>query len=101
MTESNPKGPKSAPLERYTQILEAIAGSHNGLSSRDMEDLLGLPKTTVHRLLNALESSGLIMPGGSNGGRGGVFVIGDRLRRILASDTADIGVRYLVDHIVF
>ncbi len=40
----------------------------------------------MHRLLNALQSSDLIAA--ANAGRGGVFVIGSRMRRILASDTS-------------
>lgn len=46
--------------------------------------MLELPKTTVNRLLNALESSDLV----SSTGRAGVYEIGQRLRRILQSDTA-------------
>jgi len=75
---------RSGPLERYTQILEAIAGSPSGLTGREIESVLELPKTTVNRLLNALESSDLV----ASTGRGGEYRIGERLRRILESDTA-------------
>ncbi|WFU80549.1 IclR family transcriptional regulator [Bradyrhizobium sp. CIAT3101] len=74
---------QSGPLERYTQVLEVIAGSVNGLTGREIEAVLDLPKTTVNRLVNALESSDLV----ASSGRGGEFKLGGRLRRILESDT--------------
>ncbi|MGY4353011.1 DNA-binding IclR family transcriptional regulator [Bradyrhizobium sp. GM7.3] len=75
---------QSGPLERYTQILEAVAGSVEGLTCREIEALLDLPKTTVNRLVNALESSDLV----ASSGRGGELKLGGRLRRILESDTS-------------
>ncbi|WFU06707.1 IclR family transcriptional regulator (plasmid) [Rhizobium sp. CB3171] len=83
MTKKTPKR-QSGPLERYTLVLEAIAGSVDGLTGREIEAVLGLPKTTINRLVNALESSNLV----ARNGRGGEFKLGGRLRRILESDTS-------------
>ncbi|MGY4353085.1 DNA-binding IclR family transcriptional regulator [Bradyrhizobium sp. GM7.3] len=82
-TKKTPKR-QSGPLERYTQVLEAIAGSVDGLTGREIEALLDLPKTTVNRLVNALKSSDLV----ASSGRGGELKFGGRLRRILESDTS-------------
>jgi DNA-binding IclR family transcriptional regulator len=76
--------PRSGPLERYIQILEALAASPGGMTSRELETVLELPKTTVNRLVHALGTSGLV----AHSGRGGRFEIGGRLRRMLESDTA-------------
>lgn len=75
----------SKPLERYIRILEALAAFPDGLSQAQLEQKLGLPKSTLHRLLHALEASDMVV---ASGGRNGVYKIGTRLLRILQSDTA-------------
>jgi DNA-binding IclR family transcriptional regulator len=42
------------PIERYLQILEVTAAAHDGLGLTEITTLTGLPKPTVHRLVNAL-----------------------------------------------
>ncbi|MET3597808.1 DNA-binding IclR family transcriptional regulator [Mesorhizobium shonense] len=76
--------PKSGPLERYVTVLEAVVSAPDGLTTRDLETMLGLPKTTVNRLLSALVASDLLV----SGERRGSFVLGPRLSQILQSDTA-------------
>jgi DNA-binding IclR family transcriptional regulator len=82
----NPKStePKSGPLERYVAVLEAISSSPNGLTARELEVMLDLPKTTTNRLLGALAASDLI----KDSNRRGAFAVGPRLARVLQSDTA-------------
>ncbi|MEC7760640.1 MAG: IclR family transcriptional regulator [Pseudomonadota bacterium] len=75
-------GPKSSPLERYFTVLEAIAASPSGLTIRELELVLQLPKTTVNRLVQALTSSDLVQPSP----RKGAFTLGPRLSRVLQAD---------------
>lgn len=73
------------PLERYVQILEALTGKSRGLSAGEIERILGLPKTTVNRLLHGLVASNLVR---GDGARVTTYHLGDRLIRVLRSDTA-------------
>ncbi|WP_165779568.1 IclR family transcriptional regulator [Mesorhizobium sanjuanii] len=84
MTSTRNREPKSGPLERYIAILEAVLGPPDGLNTRELEVMLGLPRTTVNRLLSALTASDLI----EKGGRRGTFKLGRRLSQILQSDNA-------------
>lgn len=84
MKPLNEKDAKSGPLERYIQILEAISSAPHGLSGKELEMMLRLPKTTVTRLLSGLVASDLVQ----SSGRGRNYLIGARLQRILQSDTA-------------
>ena len=65
-------------------LLEAVVSSPDGLTTRELEGMLDLPKTTVNRLMSALVASDLVEPGG----RRGSFVLGRRLSQVLQSDTA-------------
>lgn len=87
-TMQDDKTPKSGPLERYISVLEAIAASPDDLSVRDLEIVLNLPKTTVGRLISALEASDLVQ----HGAQRGAYRMGKRLSRIMHSDTAWIEV---------
>ncbi|MET3597809.1 DNA-binding IclR family transcriptional regulator [Mesorhizobium shonense] len=84
MTSTRNREAKSGPLERYIAIIEAVLGPPDGLNARELEVMLGLPRTTVNRLLSALTASDLI----EKGGRRGTFKLGRRLSQILQSDTA-------------
>ncbi|MGX9087042.1 IclR family transcriptional regulator [Mesorhizobium sp. 98Argb] len=84
VTSTRNREPKSGPLERYIAILEAVLGPPDGLNTRELEVMLGLPRTTVNRLLSALTASDLI----EKDGRRGTFKLGRRLSQILQSDTA-------------
>lgn len=84
MTPNRHIEPKSGPLERYITILEAVVSAPDGLTTREIETMLDLPKTTVNRLLSALVASDLV----EQGKRRGAFTLGNRLTQILQSDTA-------------
>lgn len=84
MTPTRTPEPKSGPLERYITILEAVVSAPDGLTTREIEAMLDLPKTTVNRLLSALAASDLV----EQGKRRGSFTLGHRLSQILQSDTA-------------
>lgn len=75
---------QSKPLERYVRILELLTAYSDGLLAAEIEQILKLPKTTVNRLLHALEASELIVADRKRGGR---FFIGKRLNRVLYSET--------------
>lgn len=47
-------------LTRALHILGAVAGSHEGLSLTGIAQQLGLPPSTVHRLLTTLEGEGFV-----------------------------------------
>ncbi|ESX19642.1 hypothetical protein X765_32020 [Mesorhizobium sp. LSHC440B00] len=70
-------------MERYVSVLETVVSAPDGLTTRELETMLGLPKTTINRLLSALTSSDLLEPGQ----RRGAFSLGKRLAHILHSDT--------------
>jgi DNA-binding IclR family transcriptional regulator len=82
---SRPDSARSGPLERYARILELLAAYPRGLTSADIEKILGLPKTSVNRLMNALEASDLVEV---KGARNALFLLGDRLNRVLRAETA-------------
>lgn len=48
------------PLERYIRILEVLSGFPHGVSLGPIADMLGLPKTTVHRLLKGLAETEMV-----------------------------------------
>ncbi|UFW51199.1 MULTISPECIES: IclR family transcriptional regulator [Bradyrhizobium] len=74
----------SGPLERYIQILEALAAIPGSLTLAEIADLVDLPISTVHRLLGGLARSGL-----AAGGRSHPYELGERLIRLLHAATDD------------
>jgi DNA-binding IclR family transcriptional regulator len=73
------------PLERYVQLLEAIATYQDKAGLPDLANILGLPKTTIYRLLRGLEESQLVSAGQ---GRGAGYTLAPRLLRVIhLSDT--------------
>jgi DNA-binding IclR family transcriptional regulator len=75
---------KSGPLERYVRILEVLTAFSDGLTAIEIAKILNLPKTSVSRLLQGLTASELVI---ASHKRGGSFVIGTRLSRVLHSGT--------------
>lgn len=67
------------PLGRYVAVLELVAAFSGGLTLADASSLLGLPKTTAHRLLKGLVRVGMVRE--SRGGK--TYELGDRLNRLL------------------
>ncbi len=47
-------------ISRAVEILRALHGSPGGLSQAEIAERIGLARTTVHRILNALEDEGLV-----------------------------------------
>jgi DNA-binding IclR family transcriptional regulator len=73
------------PLERYVQVLELVAAFSGTLTLADASSLLGLPKTTAHRLLQGLVRSGLAKGGAS----ARTYHVGERLTRLLHTAADD------------
>jgi DNA-binding IclR family transcriptional regulator len=75
------------PLERYFRVLEAIAACREKLGVSDISHQCDLPLATSHRLLQNLESAGLVTSGG---GYRKDYQLGERLLRLLhaGSDAA-------------
>ncbi|MFQ5775350.1 MAG: IclR family transcriptional regulator [Kiloniellaceae bacterium] len=66
-------------LGRYAVVLEVLAASPDGLSLMEVMRATGLPRGTVHRLINALCGVGYIV---RRDGRK-IYVLGPRLLRLL------------------
>ncbi|MBZ9893292.1 IclR family transcriptional regulator [Mesorhizobium sp. BR1-1-6] len=79
-TKSKKPGAKDSPLERYISIMETVAPFEHGLTAIELETTLGLPKTTINRLLHALIESGMIT---AESVRNRTYRLGDRLLQLL------------------
>lgn len=77
--KSDTKSEGSRPLERYVSMLEVLAAFPEGLTLADIANAMGLPMPSVHRLLKALATSGLV-EGGSRGLR---FRLGTRFKQLI------------------
>lgn len=73
------------PLARYIDVLEVIAAFSGSITLGDVAAILGLPKTTAHRLLKGLVRAGLAHEG--DGGR--TYHVGERLTRLLHASADD------------
>lgn len=51
-------------VARSADILRALKRSPGGLTQAEIADRLGLARTTVHRILNALAAEGMVQPSG-------------------------------------
>ncbi|SKI78359.1 IclR family transcriptional regulator [Mycobacteroides abscessus] len=65
-------------LTRAAQILDALAESNSGLSVRELAEATGLPKSSVHRIVQELTVSQYVMAGG----RGGSYQLGPGLLKL-------------------
>jgi IclR family transcriptional regulator, acetate operon repressor len=54
-------------IARAAQILRALEGEPNGLSLSQLSERLGLPRSTVHRVVTALAAEGLLAAASPNG----------------------------------
>ena len=66
------------PAMRLFALLEVIAGKDQFFSLQSMVEETGLPKPTLHRMLQQLESAGMIQREGD----GRHYSMGLRLRRL-------------------
>jgi DNA-binding IclR family transcriptional regulator len=55
-------------VERVAAILLALRGKHDGLSLSEIAERVGLPRSTVHRLVVALERERFVAAASANGG---------------------------------
>jgi len=68
-----PDRPPAAPnggvqvIARAAQILRALDGEPDGLSLSQLSERLGLPRSTVHRVVSALAAEGLLAAASPNG----------------------------------
>lgn len=78
----SPKADALAPalLERQLAAIECVAASIGGLTFTDIQQQLGLPKATAHRIVQSLCAVGLL-EAGSDAAR--VYQLGGRLIRLL------------------
>ncbi|MFY0678300.1 MAG: IclR family transcriptional regulator [Neptuniibacter sp.] len=51
---------KGSSITRVLEIIEAVACADNPLSPADLADMLDIPKPSIHRLLQQLQSSGYL-----------------------------------------
>ncbi|OCW59616.1 IclR family transcriptional regulator [Hoeflea olei] len=81
-------------LERQLQLIELVARNPDGLTFSDLQAALDLPKASIHRLIAGLSKADCIATGGpdvesefgDSVGRGRrVYVLGNRIRRLLGS----------------
>lgn len=70
---------KLPPLERYFRIIEMLAACPDGLALVEISKALMLPKASVHRLLDALQRSDLVVV--TNTGRPR-FLLTQRVKRL-------------------
>jgi DNA-binding IclR family transcriptional regulator len=52
-------------IARVADVLRALARAPDGLSLSELAMAVGLPKSTVHRLVSALEAEGFVTPAGT------------------------------------
>ena len=84
-------------IERMLDILDVIERRSDGVSIRELSDLLEMPRSTVYRILNTLEAREVVRRGLS-----GAYVLGPRLLSLAANvsigpgvDLANIAIPYL------
>ena len=77
-TAETPEPGGDTPLLRLVALLEVVAAKDERLSLQDLVDATGLPKPSLHRMLQQLESAGLLQREGD----GRHYGTGTRLRRL-------------------
>jgi len=80
------EGAPAGVLDRALVVLDAVRDGHRSLAR--IARLTGLPRTTVHRTLNALQERGLLEWAGGHGYR-----LGPRLLQLAAASLHELGLR--------
>ncbi|HWW49626.1 MAG TPA: IclR family transcriptional regulator [Xanthobacteraceae bacterium] len=83
--QPHPKSEAEGPLDRYMAVLELIAAFQGAITLADVSSILGLPKTTAHRLLKGLVKVDLA----KDGAGGHTYQLGERLIRLLHASVDD------------
>ncbi|MFZ1996412.1 MAG: IclR family transcriptional regulator, partial [Solirubrobacteraceae bacterium] len=65
-------------IARASQVLRSLGDEPDGLSLGELATRVQLPKSTVHRIVAALQAEGLTAAGGGNGG----YVLGPEFIRL-------------------
>jgi DNA-binding IclR family transcriptional regulator len=73
-------------IARVGQILRALSGEAQGLSLAQLASRIGLPRSTVHRIVTALAAEGLVATASS----AGRVRIGPEFARLASSSQADL-----------
>jgi DNA-binding IclR family transcriptional regulator len=76
-------------IRRAARILEALSGHPEGLSLAQISSSVDLPRSTVHRLIAALDAEGFVVAASPSGR----FRLGPALTRLAASADRDIAVQ--------
>ncbi len=104
-------------ISRAADILRALKNEHKGLSLGQIADRVGLPRSTVQRIVNALQAERFVMASSAEGGfrlgpelqslaEAGRINIAEMIRPLLSrlaketGETVDLAV-YRQDHMVF
>ena len=104
-------------ISRAADILRALKNEHKGLSLGQIAERVGLPRSTVQRIVNALQAERLVMASSAEGGfrlgpelqslaEAGRINIAEVIRPLLTAlardtgETVDLAV-YRQDHMVF
>jgi DNA-binding IclR family transcriptional regulator len=72
------------PLQRYVRLLEVVSGFPAGITLAQLVGVLGLPKTTVHRLLRGLTEVGML-----SAAQSGRYRLGPRCLGMLHAGASD------------
>lgn len=86
MKSRKPDGGSDKPLERYLSIVEVVAAFPDGIGLTQIMEIIGLPKTTVHRLLNGLVETGALV---QSKHWAPTYTLGARMLRMLYVGTPD------------
>lgn len=76
-------------ISRAADVLRALHGEPNGLSLSQLAERTGLPRSTVHRLLAALEAESFVAPSGPSGR----MALGPELLRLADQGPPDVQAR--------
>jgi DNA-binding IclR family transcriptional regulator len=81
-------GPRTSVhvIERAARVLRALDGEHAGLSLSQLSERTSLARSTIHRILSALEAEGFVMAAPPHGR----MRLGDELIRLARSASPDV-----------
>ena len=74
-------------IARAAEMLRAVKSAPGGLTQAELADKLGLPRTTIHRILNALEDEELLAPSGGTRVR---YRLGPEIARLASAANRDL-----------
>ena len=88
MREEDTGGPvdrhRIPAIDRAVEVLSLLERRLNGATIRDLVDALSLPRTTVYRIVNSLETHGMLRRSGE-----GCYTLGPRLLTLAARVVAE------------